>query len=146
MKTNLEDIFLIESKFNRKPLSEIDIEKLFPDSNIHVSTNLFERSNQLIVNLDYRFCLHDNQKERKEYLSYNCTYQGKFKLESLENITNDMVDRFGSVNGAAVLFPFVREDLMDRSVKSGFQPILLPLVNFVHIYESKTKEKHKSTE
>jgi len=143
MKTNLENIFLIESNFSRKPLAEINIEKLFPDTNINVSTKLFEGSNHLIVNLDYRFSLHDNQKERTEYLLYKCSYQGEFQLETAENVTNDMVDRFGSVNGAAVLFPFVREDLMDRSVKSGFQPILLPLVNFVQIFENKLKEKQQ---
>lgn len=143
MKTNLENIFLIESNFSRKPLSEIQLDQLIPDTNIEITTKLFEEPKKLIVSLNYKFNLLDSKTKKTKYISYNCSYQAEFGIETIEDIPEETFDRFGSVNGAAVLFPFVREDLMDRSVKSGFQPILLPLVNFVQIFENKLKEKEQ---
>lgn len=39
-------------------------------------------------------------------------------------------DAFGRVNGAAIIFPYVREHITNLSIKAGIGSILLPPVNF----------------
>jgi preprotein translocase subunit SecB len=40
-------------------------------------------------------------------------------------------DLFGRVNGAAIIFPYIREHISGLSLKAGLGPIILPPVNFV---------------
>lgn len=45
-------------------------------------------------------------------------------------------DEFGRINGAAIIFPYIREHITSLSLKSGIGAIILPPVNF-----TKNKEK-----
>lgn len=58
------------------------------------------------------------------------------------------VQRFGRINCAAIIFPFIRESVAELSRKAGMNPpILLPPVNFQKIYEDEQKkgqEKERS--
>lgn len=47
---------------------------------------------------------------------------GESKLEDLE--------QFGKINGAAIIFPYIREHITNLSLKAGIPPIILPPVNF----------------
>ena len=40
------------------------------------------------------------------------------------------LDTFGRVNGAAIVFPFVREVITNTSIKAGLPAIIIPPVNF----------------
>lgn len=49
------------------------------------------------------------------------------------------LDSFGRVNGAAIIFPFVREVITNTSIKAGLPAIIIPPVNF-----TKTPNPEKS--
>ena len=49
------------------------------------------------------------------------------------------LDSFGRVNGAALIFPFVREVITNTSIKAGLPAIIIPPVNF-----TKTPNPEKS--
>jgi preprotein translocase subunit SecB len=40
------------------------------------------------------------------------------------------LENFGNVNGAAIIYPYIREHLTSLSVKAGVGIILLPPTNF----------------
>jgi preprotein translocase subunit SecB len=42
-------------------------------------------------------------------------------------------DEFGRVNGAAIIFPYIREHITNISLKAGIGAIILPPVNFTKI-------------
>lgn len=42
-------------------------------------------------------------------------------------------DEFGKINGAAIIFPYIREHIANISLKSGIGAIILPPVNFTNI-------------
>lgn len=42
------------------------------------------------------------------------------------------LDSFGRVNGAAIIFPFVREVITNTSIKAGLPAIIIPPVNFAN--------------
>ena len=39
-------------------------------------------------------------------------------------------EKFGKINGAAIIFPYIREHITNLSMKAGLGPIILPPVNF----------------
>ena len=39
-------------------------------------------------------------------------------------------NEFGKINGAAIIFPFIREHITNLSLKSGIGPIIIPPINF----------------
>lgn len=41
-------------------------------------------------------------------------------------------NEFGKVNGAAIIFPFIREHITNITLKSGIGAIILPPVNFTN--------------
>ena len=42
-------------------------------------------------------------------------------------------EKFGRVNGAAIIFPYIREHITALSLKAGLDPIILPPINFTCI-------------
>lgn len=48
--------------------------------------------------------------------------QGDSELKDLES--------FGNINGAAIIFPYIREHISNLSVKAGINPLIIPPVNF----------------
>ncbi|WP_418551477.1 protein-export chaperone SecB [Prevotella sp.] len=47
---------------------------------------------------------------------------------------------FINVNAPAIAFPYVRSYISNLTLQSGFDPIILPSVNFVKLNESKREE------
>ena len=53
---------------------------------------------------------------------------GIFQKEGESDIKND--EDFGRINGAAIIFPFVREHIANVALKGGLGTVLIPPVNF----------------
>ena len=71
---------------------------------------------------------------------YSSTHVAQFELD--ENATNEgdfenKLERFANINAAAIIFPFVRENAATISAKAGMSPIMIPVTNFVKLYEDK---------
>lgn len=47
------------------------------------------------------------------------------------------LEEFGRVNGAAILFPYIREHVTSLSLKAGLGPIILPPINFANQPQAK---------
>ncbi len=99
----------------------------------------------------------NNEVQNLVDIELNCTYQDNkvFVKETLffESKVNDIVEvsakitmlgvfekvgeakpsleEFGNVNGAAILFPYLREQLSNVALKAGLGHIILPPTNFV---------------
>jgi preprotein translocase subunit SecB len=48
-----------------------------------------------------------------------------------ESLLKDF-DEFGNINGAAIIFPYIREHITTLSLKAGIGAIILPPVNFTN--------------
>ncbi len=48
-----------------------------------------------------------------------------------ESLLTDL-DEFGRINGAAIIFPYIREHITNISLKGGIGPIILPPINFTN--------------
>lgn len=141
MKTKLNDIILIKTVFERESVLEFEDDfELNTDINIsHGITG----NNVLVVFFEYILNL-DLKSEDKllPQFKYSSTHVAQFELEESAKNEEDFenkLERFANINAAAIIFPFIRENAATISAKAGMSPIIIPVTNFVKLYEEKNK-------
>lgn len=99
--------------------------------------------------LDYSTYEHDeNEKEFIVTFELNIVDERyKFHLiisylfEADDIVTDEFINgEFANQNAPAIAFPYVRAYISNVTLQSGFHPVILPSVNFVHLYKSKLEE------
>ena len=63
---------------------------------------------------------------------------GEFRLIGETPLATNL-ENFGRINGAAIIFPYIREHISSLSIKAGIPPIVLPIVNFLNSANQKQK-------
>ena len=119
---SVESIILTESSFNRK--GKID----FKDSEQEVSFETGVGSKENIVNV----------YQNEEQYIIKVTMVGVFKRTGDSTIKDN--EQFGRINGAAIIFPFVREHIANIAMKAGLGSLILPPVNFTKVNVSSNKQ------
>lgn len=66
-------------------------------------------------------------------------YAAEFELSG--EAEEKIADRLARVNIAAMLYPYIRQEVSDKMWKAGLTPIILQPLNFVAMYEEKEKSK-----
>lgn len=69
---------------------------------------------------------------------FNAKMRGVFRFE--EGFDEDMLEKFQNINCPAIIFPYLRETVSDIVRRGGFQPLYLPVVNFVEFWKKSKKE------
>jgi len=54
--------------------------------------------------------------------------------------------RFAFINAPAIAYPFLRAYISTITLNSGLSPVMLPSVNFIHLWEEKEREKNSVEE
>ena len=75
---------------------------------------------------------------------FNIVYEGSFEIISEEKPSQLEIDKIGTINCAAIIYPYLREHLADLTRRAGVPPFHLPPVNFVSLYRDKNKEVQQS--
>ena len=118
----------------------------FTDVNYSVNTLDKDISNQLQTSLKFKTVfIPDNDKEyilEFNILLTNESDSFKLDLKVSANIstTETMDDEFKKsqfldINSPAIVFPFIRTFISNLTLNSGYNPIVLPMFNFVKIAE-----------
>ncbi|MBQ5984105.1 MAG: protein-export chaperone SecB [Bacteroidales bacterium] len=105
-----------------------------------VNNVVFEGDIQNKLDIHTDVAVKDNQVIVGEEVSVIQTFQNveqvKIRVKMVgmftrvgESEINDL-DAFGRVNGAAIIFPFIREVITNTSIKAGLPAIIIPPVNF----------------
>ena len=69
-------------------------------------------------------------------------YEGRFVLK--KRAPKKDIDPIAKINCPAILFPFLRECVADITRRAGFNPLILPSINFVELAKQKElKGKNK---
>lgn len=112
----------MENNFKREATAIFDKNKTENIVDIDVNVQLSE--NFILVNETLRYFEKYNGIEQ---VSVTIRMAGVF-----EKIGNTPLDpqEFGEVNGAAIIFPYIREHLTSLSAKAGLGLIILPPFNF----------------
>lgn len=141
MKTKLQDIILVKTSFERETMLE-DSENLSLNTKIDISHGITEEK-QLIVIFDYQLNVElKNTDVLQPQFKYSSTHVAQFELEEDAESEVDYltkIERFANINAAAIIFPFIRENAATISAKAGMSPIMIPVTNFIKLYEEKKK-------
>lgn len=124
----VKSIILVESNLSRKPNFSFDDLKL----DVEIGTGVGVKDN--IVNVQLK--VNVKQMQNNTPLSeLSATIVGTFEKNG-ESPINNMED-FGKINGASIIYPFIREHIANLALKAGLGPILLPPVNFQKLNKNK---------
>lgn len=121
----IDNIVLVESNFKRIPNVTFNNPDITHNTNVEVSVGV--NGNNIIVTekVDFTQSLKD-----VEEIKCSITMIGVF--QKIGESPLDDLERFGKINGAAIIFPYIREHLTNLSVKAGINPIILAPQNFVN--------------
>ena len=118
------NLILMESNFKREAVVTFDQDQITPSLKVDVNVQFNEDS--VYVTETIEFAQMNKQTQTIE-VSAKVQMAGVFEKYGDSPLN---VEEFGYVNGAAIIFPFIREQLMNLSVKAGITAIVLPPFNF----------------
>lgn len=76
----------------------------------------------------------DFEVHLKEGMILTLEYCAKFELE--QPITDEFKEsKFSKINAPAIAYPFARAFISNFLLNAGYEPILIPSVNFVKLYQ-----------
>jgi len=120
---SISNLILLESNFKR--IQNVTFNNPEVKQNINIDVDVSVKDNTIFVKIVTQYSQVFNEIEE---VNASITMAGVFektgdsKLEDLEN--------FGYINGAAIIFPYIREHLTNLCAKAGLGLIILPPVNF----------------
>ena len=118
----LNNLFLVESVFKREAQVTFDESKTTNSVAVDVTVQVAGDNTIVTETLNY------TQKLGKK-IEVSATIKMVGLFEKKGSPLLDM-ESFGNVNGAAIIFPYIREHLTSLSAKAGLGLILLPPANF----------------
>lgn len=121
----IQNIILVESNFKRIPNVTFNNPDILHNTNVEVSVGV--NGNNIIVTEKVDFT-----QSLKEVEEIKCSITMIGVFEKIGESPLEDLDRFGKINGAAIIFPYIREHLTNLSVKAGINPIILAPQNFVN--------------
>lgn len=128
---NVQNIILIESEFSRINQVLFDREHIQNNLDIKVDTAVNGKTINVAETVTITQ-LYDGQ----EQVRIKVKMVGLFEQFGDELMPAEV---FGRINGAAIIFPFIREHIASLSQKASIPPIILPTVNFANSEETKTE-------
>ena len=142
MRTKLDDILLIKTSSERESILEFE-DKFELNTDVNISHGV-TAENILIVNFEYTLKLElKTDNNLLPQFQYSSTHVAQFELEEGSKDEEDFenkLERFANINAAAMIFPFIRENAATISAKAGMSPIMIPVTNFVKMYEENKKK------
>ena len=127
---NLNNIILLGSEFSRA--NQVFYDNVKNEMNINVDVQVED----YIIAVKETLTIRQTRQEN-EQVKMTVTVVGVF--EKVGESALDNLEEFGHTNGAAIIFPYIREHVSSLSMKAGIMPIILQPVNFVSLYNSNKK-------
>ncbi|MEO8589810.1 MAG: protein-export chaperone SecB [Flavobacteriales bacterium] len=124
----LHSVELVECVFKKHEVSgdlvAVSAESL-PVNTVEITTSYKHEGPYLWVFVTAKV---NTKHQGRELLKAEVTMKGLFEQKGETQLN---VDTFAQVNGPAILFPFIREQLASLTMKANIPPILLAPINFV---------------
>ena len=124
----VKSIILVESNLSREPNFNFDNLKL----DVAIGTGVGVKDN--IVSVELRVNVKQMQNDTP-LSELSATMVGTFEKKGDSPIDN--MEDFGRINGASIIYPFIREHIANLAMKAGLGPIMLPPVNFHKLNKKK---------
>ncbi len=120
----IQNIILTESTFTR--INNAVFEGV--DNTMNINVNVSVKSPTITVEETVDLV---QTYQGKEQMKIRVKMVGIFQMVGESQIKD--LESFGRINGAAIIFPYIREHITNLSQKGGMGTIILPPVNFTKI-------------
>ncbi len=120
----INNLLLLESNFQR-----INNVQFNPDSGLNVDINSEVGVQDKFITVAETVVVSQKHNEIEQF-SFHVRMVGVFECVGESQLSD--FDAFGRVNGAAIIFPYIREHITNMSLKAGLPPVILPPVNFTN--------------
>lgn len=117
------NLLLLESDFKR--VSSVTFEQDKISSTINVDVNVQVVKNSIFVTETIKY-----EQKSSDISEVNATIKMVGVFEKIGDSELNNLEEFGRINGAAIIFPYIREHLTNLSAKAGINVIILPPFNF----------------
>jgi len=121
--------------FFRPNVLEIDE---WGDLSLDISIEVLQREDnpeKIITILEVEIGNLSNE-ESKYPFDLLINYAGFFSIKS-ENLSEENIKRVAGINCAAIIFPFLRQEVAELTMKAFSKPLLLAPINFVALFKEK---------
>ena len=119
----INSLVLLESNFKR--INNVQFGKPMPELKMNINTDVGVQGD--IISVAETVTVIQNYNETEQF-SFMVRMVGVFECVGESQLKD--YDQFGRVNGAAIIFPYIREHISSLSLKAGLGQIILPPVNF----------------
>lgn len=119
----IKNLLLLESNFKR--IQNVRFDDKTSELNLDINTEVGTQDN--IISVAETVTVSQKHDDTEQF-SFLVKMVGVFECVG-ESPLKDY-EAFGKVNGAAIIFPYIREIISNLSLKAGLGPIVLPPVNF----------------
>lgn len=118
----INNLLLLESTFSRVVNVTFDDPEII--KNIDVDVNVSVNDNTVVVTEEIKYSQTFNQ-----VLEVSAAIKMVGVFEKFGDSILDL-ENFGNINGAAIIFPYIREHLTNLTSKAGLGLIIIPPFNF----------------
>lgn len=132
----IKSVFLISSNFFRGNSITFD-ENVSINANIEINYNISEEDKSIGVIFIYSIKIPSDSEGEMDQISFSLTHFAELEIDNYFEIEKQDIDRFINVNVAAMIFPFIREQVATTTMKAGMAPIIIPSINFIKRYNEK---------
>lgn len=123
----IKNIILIESSFSR--INNVIFDN--PQNNININVNVSVEGVGITVEETVDLIQKQNGNDQ---VKFRVKMIGMFEKTG-ESALKDL-DRFGRINGASIIYPYIREHISNIALKAGLGILILPPVNFANGIQS----------
>lgn len=125
----IDNLLLMECNFSR--IANVTFNNTAVENLVDIEVNCTIQDSKVFVQETLKF-----ESKNKEVIEVSATITmlGVFEIVGDVPLTPE---EFGNVNGAAMLFPYIREQLSNIALKAGLGHIILPPANFVKMNKDK---------
>lgn len=119
----INNLLLLESSFRR--INYVQFKERTPELNMDIETEVNVQGEVISVLEKVTLVQKDNDTEQ---FSFVVRMVGIFECIGDSKLTD--YESFGKINGAAIIFPYIREHISNIALKAGLGSIIIPPVNF----------------
>ena len=119
----INNLLLLESSFRR--INYVQFKERTPELNMDIETEVNVQGEVISVLEKVTLVQKDNDTEQ---FSFVVRMVGIFECIGDSKLTD--YKSFGKINGAAIIFPYIREHISNIALKAGLGSIIIPPVNF----------------
>ncbi|MBB1537207.1 MAG: protein-export chaperone SecB [Bacteroidia bacterium] len=124
---HVSNLLLLESQFKRIDRVQFN-EETFSNLDTKIGVAVDVHGNQITVTEEVTV---SQEIDSVKQFTFFVKMVGVFERIGESPLTDG--EKFGRVNGAAIIFPYIREHITALSLKAGLGPIILPPINFTCI-------------